>query len=197
MCHMLLRDARLYALLFQFDADIAERAGREACVICGDVLHRGNYPRKPRGVPTHLVGDSYDERFSFCCSRDGCRKRMTPASVRFLGRRVYIGAIVVLVTAMRYGASPPRLAMLRECFGVSAQTVLRWRDWWLERFTQSAFWKVARGRFMPPVLETAMPASLLAQFGADQAPETWQALMSFLAPITTRSGLENSRNAMV
>ena len=196
MCHMLLRDARLYASLLRFDADLADRAGREACVICGDVLHRGDYPRKPRGVAGHLVGESYDERFSFCCSRDGCRKRMTPPSVRFLGRRVYVGVIVELSAAMRHGASPSRMATLREWFGVTAQTVLRWRAWWLATFTQLPFWKAARGRFMPPVPETTIPASLVAQFGADEAPETWRALMAFLTPITTRSAAETPSNSM-
>jgi hypothetical protein len=121
---------------------------------------------------------------------------MTPASVRFLGRRVYLGVIVVLAAAMRHGASRQRLATLREWFGVSAQTVLRWRGWWLVMFTQTPFWKLARGRFMPPVLETTMPASLVAQFGADEAPETWRSLMAFLAPITTRSGAQMPGNSM-
>lgn len=197
MCHMLLSDARLYALLLQFDRDLAERAGREPCAACDGVLHGGDFPRKPRGVSEALLGEGYNERFSFCCSIEGCRKRMTPASVRFLGRRVYLGVIVVLVAAMRQGASRARLATLREMFGVSAQTVLRWRAWWLETFTQTPFWKQARGRFMPPVMETTMPASLLAQFGAEQAPETWRSLMTFLSPITTRSARQGASNSMV
>lgn len=121
---------------------------------------------------------------------------MTPPSVRFLGRRVYIGVIVVLAAAMRQGASPTRLATLRAWFGVSAQTVLRWRAWWLVTFTETPFWKWARGRFMPPVLETTMPTSLVAQFGADEAPETWRALMAFLAPITTRYLSGKAGNSM-
>lgn len=196
MCHMLLRDARLYASLLQFDADLAERAGLEACVICGDVLHRGDYPRKPRGVAAHLLGEGYDERFSFCCSRDGCRKRMTPPSVRFLGRRVYLGVIVVLATAMRHGVSPARLATLRKWFGVSAQTVLRWRAWWLVTFTQTPFWKWALGRLTPPVSEAMLPASLLARMGEEHVPETWRALMAFLAPVTTRSWAHTTGNSM-
>jgi hypothetical protein len=66
---------------------------------------------------------------SLCCSRDGCRRRMTPPSVRFLGRRVYLGAVLVLVSAMQQGSLPGRrvrpglgaqplmLALLRECVG--------------------------------------------------------------------------------
>jgi len=33
----------------------------------------------------------------FCCAVDGCRSRATPPSLRFLGRKVYLAAIVVLV----------------------------------------------------------------------------------------------------
>ncbi len=196
MCHMLLSDARLYASLLQFDTDLAERAGRDACAVCGDALHRGDYPRKPRGVAASLVGEGYDERFSFCCSREGCRKRMTPPSVRFLGRRVYLGVIVVLAAAMQHGASPQRLATLRDSLGVSAQTLRRWRDWWLATFIVTPFWKAARGRFMPPTSETTIPASLVAKFGADDVPETWRALMVFLAPITTRSAAAMGCNSM-
>ncbi len=196
MCHMLLRDARLYASLLQFDRDLAERAGGEPCPQCAGVLHRGDFPRKPRGAAEALLGDGYNERFSFCCSMDGCRKRMTPASVRFLGRRVYLGVVFVLVTAMRHGASSPRLATLRQWFGVSAQTVLRWRAWWLATFVETPFWKAQRGLFIPTLCEQTMPASLLARMGDDGVVETWMRLMEFLAPLTTRSAQEKAGNLM-
>ena len=196
MCHMLLRDARLYASLLQFDRDLADRAGGEPCPVCAGVLHCGDFPRKPRGASEALLGDSYNRRFSFCCSIDGCRKRMTPASVRFLGRRVYLGVIVVLVTAMRHGASPTRLATLRQWFSVSAQTVLRWRAWWLATFVEAPFWKARRGLFMPTLSEETMPASLLARMGDDGVVETWMRLMEFLAPITTRFAQEKADNSM-
>ena len=57
-------------------------------------------------------------RLSFCCDRDGCRKRTTPPSVRFLGRKVYLGAIVILISAMRQGPSPRRVRELSARFGV-------------------------------------------------------------------------------
>jgi len=37
----------------------------------------------------------------------------------------------------------------------------RWRVWWREMFVASAFWRGARGRFMPPVMTETLPASLL------------------------------------
>ena len=57
----------------------------------------------------------YGYRLSFCCDRDGCRKRATPPSVRFLGRKVYLGAVVVLVAAMRQGPRPDGSGSCRSC----------------------------------------------------------------------------------
>ncbi len=66
------------------------------------------YPRKPRGVARRVVDDSIGTRLSFCCAREGCRRRHTPASVRFLCRRVFLGAVVVLVTALSSGLTGKR-----------------------------------------------------------------------------------------
>ena len=98
MCHAFLTDTNFYQLLFRIDQSIAEEVRERGCE-CGGVLHAAPYPRKPRGVRSAL-DDSYQSRLSFCCSQDGCRRRHTPASVRFLGRKVYLGVIVVLITAL-------------------------------------------------------------------------------------------------
>ena len=75
-----------------------KRAPRDVRFAAG-MLHSARYPRKPRGGLDDL-GPDYATRLSFCCAVDGCRRRTTPPSVRYLGRRVYLGAVVVLVTAM-------------------------------------------------------------------------------------------------
>lgn len=49
---------------------------------------------------------------SLCCAR--CRKRRTPPSVRFLGRRVYLAAVVVLACVLRQGPTRWRVARLRD-----------------------------------------------------------------------------------
>ena len=54
------------------------------------------------------LGPEHRERFSFCCAADGCRKRETPASLRFLGRKVFLGAMVVLISAMQSGLTTAR-----------------------------------------------------------------------------------------
>lgn len=110
---------------------------------------------------------------------------MTPPSVRYLGRRVYLGAVVVLVTALIGGITATRAARLREWLGVSVRTLKRWRVWWRETFVTSAFWRGAQSRFMPPVAIEALPASLLERFAGDERTRLLHALV-FLAPLTTR-----------
>jgi hypothetical protein len=187
LCHNLLLDSRLYALLLKFDEDLAAEAKRAGCPVCGGRLHEGRYPRKPRvSLGVHLP-DEYDYRFSYSCSTRTCRKRRTPASTRFLGRRVYLGAVVVLATAMQQGTTWWRVSRLRELLGVSVQTLARWRTWWAEAFAASAFWKAARAAFSPAVAEAAAPSSLLERFGGDHV-ERLAVLLRFLAPMSTRVG---------
>ena len=189
MCHKLLGDARLWGLLLRIDGDLAAAARAGGCRICGGALHRSCYPRKPRGGPADLAG--YDRRDSFCCAQEGCRKRLTPPSLRFLGRKVYLGAVVVLLSALRHGATPARVARLGELTGASRRTLDRWREWWREVFAASPFWKAAAGHFERPVERELLLLSLLARFGGDEL-ERLVALLRFLAPLSTVS----ARDAM-
>lgn len=177
--HTILKDARFFKLLEQVDQDLAAEARREGCPRCGAVLHRGNYERKPRGGPM-----AWDRRLSFCCSR--CRRRRTPVSVRFLGRKVYVGVLVVLAAAMHNGLPEWRVSRLSRELGVDRHTLRRWREWWLGAFVRSRFWKGARGAFARPVAEDTLPFGLVAAFGA-QEPEGMVRLLRFLAPITASS----------
>lgn len=184
MCHKLLRSATLYALLLRFDEDMAAETRRGRCKKCGGRLDQGHYPRKPR-VPTWVeLPKGYEERFSYSCAVDGCRKRHTPPSARYLGRRIYLGVIVVLATAMQQGLAPWRLSRLREELEVSRQTLERWRTWWQEAFTESAFWKAAKAALSPAVAEAGIPRTLLERFAGDEV-EPLAALLRFVAPLST------------
>jgi hypothetical protein len=70
---------------------------------------------------------AYCWRFSFYCAVDGCRHRATPPSLRFLGGRVYLATMVVLISAILHGATTPRVTRLSQPIGVSRRTVARWR----------------------------------------------------------------------
>jgi len=181
----LLADARFHALLLAFDEDLAAQTRAAGCARCGAALHAGHFPRKPRfwGARPAGVGGTYDRRLSFCCAMRECRKRRTAPSLRFLGRRVWLGAVVVLVAAMQHGLTPARVGRLGELVGVSRRTMARWRAWWLKTFVATAFWRAAAAKFMPPVEMSRQPAALLDRFAGDAAARL-VALLRFLGPIT-------------
>lgn len=188
MYHELPRGATFWLFLFSIDQDLARSARENACP-CGGRLHCANYPRKPRGSAEDLP-ESYGYRLSFCCDRDGCRKRVTPPSVRFLGRKVYLAAVVVLVSAMRQGPTPRRVRELFHLFGADRRTIARWQVFWREHFPQTPFWKVARGRLPPNVEIIDLPRTLVEVFlrGVDAIQE-WGQLLRFLSPITITGAL--------
>ena len=179
MCHALLRDARFFELLYTLDLDLADQARMVGCP-CGGRLHRANYLRKPRGGPAGLSPDR-ERRLSFCCDRDGCRLRTTPPSLRFLGRRVYFGVVVVLVTAMAHGVTPRRATELRAELGVDRRTLARWRHWWQEHLPTSSFWREHRARFSPPVSADGLPGVLLDRFAPGGERDGVLSLLRFLA----------------
>jgi hypothetical protein len=179
-CQGHLADRNLWRLLEKVDGDLLQVALAAGCLLCGGKLHRADYPRKPRGGP------DWDSRFSLCCAEDGCRARHTPPSVRFLGRRIYAGFVVVLVSTMVHGLKPEWVQRIREQLGIDQRTLERWRRWWLSTFAQSAFWKAAKGRFMPPLDEQTLPWPLALAFGSARV-EGLRCLLEFLAPLTTHA----------
>jgi hypothetical protein len=188
MYHDLPRDASFWSFLFAVDEELAAAARKQGCS-CGGRLHAANYPRKPRGGCENLP-ESYNYRLSFCCDRDGCRKRTTPRSVRFLGRKVYLGAVVVLVAAMRQGRTRRRVRELSKLFGADRRTIARWRVFWGEHFPRTPFWKVARGRFMRKLAVADLPRALLEAFIHNgDSTEDWERLLRFLSPITITGAL--------
>lgn len=176
----MLRDRSFHKLLWRIDHEVALEHRHRGCRECGGRLDSARYPRKPRGSP--VVEGEDCSRLSYCCARRDCRRRLTPPSVRFLGRKVFLGAVVVLVSALRQGVTPARYARLREWFGVSADTVRRWRRWWLEVFAGGVFWRAACGRLVPQVSAALLPLSLLERFGRDR--EGLALMLRFISPVT-------------
>lgn len=179
LCQCYPADQQLHRLLEKVDADLAQKTQTEGCCRCGDKLYYDSYPRKPRGGPA-----TWDKRYSFTCATH--RHRVTPPSVRFLGPKVYVMVVVVLISAMRHGLKAERVQALRESLGIDRRTVERWRAWWLEHFVQSTFWKAARSRFLPRICEKVIPWSLCETFGVDRRDRLLD-LLKFLSPITTAS----------
>lgn len=187
MYQSLLEDASLSGLLIRIDQDLAAREQEGRCRWCGGALHRADYPRRPRG--RFSVGTRHVRRISFCCAREGCRRRATPPSAVFLGRKVFPGAMVVLLAALRCDPTPKRAAKIEEVWGVSVRTLRRWRKWWLESFVQSPFWRAVRSRFSGRIREEELPLFLVEAFHVSDGVGRLVDLLHWLSPVSRREGL--------
>jgi hypothetical protein len=182
VCHSSLLDRKFYDFLHRIDQDLANQTQAGGCRRCHNALHKNRYPRKPRGFPPGAGAEIDKFRLSLRCSR--CDKRHTPPSVRWLGRKIYLGAVVVLASALRAGLTDRRVAHLIDCLIISRRTIERWQAWWLRDVAEGAFWKNARARFMPPIVTTALPASLLGRFVGPDLPSQVVSVLRFLTPLS-------------
>lgn len=181
MCHEWIADDKFFEVLIAEDVRVAAAVKVAGCVRCGGRLDRADYPRKPRGGAVGVAGESLDRRLSFCCCQDGCRGRATPPSLVFLGRRVYLG-IVILVETLRLAAIAPAPSSPSP----PCRTVRRWRTWF-EALRQSAWFAEIRARVWP-ALEPAeeLPTALVARLGgAGGAGGALVAALRLLAPLGT------------
>ena len=182
----LLADASLPCLLLRIDVELAADARAAGCQVCGASLHSATFPRKVRGGPWRL-GDDHDRRLSFCCSREGCRRRLTPPSVRFISRHVYLSMVVVLAGLLIGGPTPWRVSHLAATLGVSRRTVVRWRSWWQE-LAQAPIWRRLRGRLPALSPGEPLPAAVLTR-STGAVSERAVGLLRLLAPLSASTAL--------
>jgi hypothetical protein len=176
--------------LLAIDKTIVEKAAQEPCRDCGGPLYRSDYPRKPRGGRFAEVSETFGRRFSLCCGREGCRHRATPPSVRFLGRRVYVGAVVILASVIALAVATA--SAIVHATGVPARTTRRWLGWWRGPFTQSLSFVELSARLVPAPDRRSLPDSLLSRLLGDPVARVGK-LLAWLAPITTTSSPDGSR----
>lgn len=172
-----------FRLLVQFDERITLRVAAEGCPRCDGPLHRGDYNRKPRGALIAPAGEAFVVRFSLCCGREGCRKRATPPSLRFLGRRVYLGVVVIVASLVAQALETAEAS--RPVTGVPARTTKRWLGWWRGPFLSTAVLVAVQARLVG-VDTKELPASIVAKLPGTW-PERVRAVLEFLAPLTTGS----------
>jgi hypothetical protein len=182
-------EREFFALLEQQDRQIAKQVAAEGCPVCGGPLHRGDYERKPRGARIAPAGEEFVRRISLCCGREGCRKRATPPSLRFLGRRVYLGAVVIVVSLVAQALATA--AALRQATGVPARTAQRWLSWWRGPFITTEVFVAIRARLVGVDID-ALPASIVGRLEG-----TWKqrlnAMVELVLPITTSSVADGAR----
>jgi len=172
-----------FRTLTAIDTAITAGVASAGCRFCGGRLHRGDYERKPRGGLLAVAAEAFRRRFSLCCGRDGCRRRATPPSVRFLGRRVYVGAAVVIasVFALAFAAA----GAVRRATGIPSRTTRRWLRWWRGPFVVTPVFIEIAARVI--ALDRArLPSSILEAMSAGPALRI-EKLLAWLAPLTTTS----------
>jgi hypothetical protein len=156
--------ATIFEILHHIDQDLAERVKQRGCPYCRGGLHDAHYHRKPRGGPKELP-EEFSIRMSLCCGREGCRRRTLPPSCLFLDRKVYWGAIVLVVVALRQRRpGSASAARLRSLFDVSWETVKRWLAFFDEVFPRSESWLRCRGSVPSTVANDDLPAGLIELF---------------------------------
>ena len=178
-----------FAELEAEDERSARRVAAARCLICGGPLHRSDYDRKPRGALVAPAGEGFVRRFSLCCGREGCRRRSLPPSLRFLGRRVYLGAVVI-VASMIAQSLVVASAMVRAT-GVHVRTTRRWLRWWRGPFTSTEVFIVISARLIGVSVDS-VPASIVNRLGGRRR-ERVRAMLGLLGPISGKLVPDGSR----
>jgi hypothetical protein len=179
----------VFGLLVRADEAMTRQVAAEGCPVCDGPLHRSDYDRKPRGALIAPSGEASMRRFSLCCGREGCRKRATPPSVRFLGRRVYLGAVVIVASIVALALQAAR--EIRQQTGVPSRTVGRWLGWWRGPFLGTEEFVTICARLVG-VDVGQVPASIVGRL-AGTGTERVRSMLEWLAPLTTGSVPDGAR----
>ena len=185
-----------FQLLHRIDQDLADEHRRRGCAFCGGPLHQANYLRKPRGGLVE-VEEAWELRLSFCCGREGCRRRNLPPSALFMGRRVYWGFVALLLTTLRQGRETgTAVARLKQRLGVDRKTLRRWVVWFEEVFPLGSVWKSLRGRLVASVGNQRLPTDLVHHFLAahEEPGEAVAACLRFLGSGVRARSMRDGRD---
>jgi len=166
--------------LYALDKLTAEQYQKRPCPHCGGPLHFANYLRKPRGELCDLP-EEYFIRFSLCCGAPVCRKRVTPHSCRFMGRKVYWFPVIVCVISERQRLlSKPNGLKFPEGLTISRNTLARWSLYFRDDFPSSPQWQRIRGLASSSVKNNNLPLSLFNAFSMTNKFNFKKALISCL-----------------
>jgi len=178
-----------FVVLEQVDRTVMQEVAAAGCRRCDGPLHRSDYGRKPRGGLIAPAGEDSVRRFSLCCGREGCRRRATPPSVRFLGRRVYLGAVVVVASVVALAVRAA--GEIKRRTGVPARTTRRWLGWWQGPFLDTEVFVAVCARLIG-VEVGRVPASIVGRLEGT-GTERVRSMLGWLVPLTTGSVPDGAR----
>lgn len=170
MLQEVLERVSFFGVLYRIDVEFYQEMRCRGCVICGGPLYNGFYERKARGSPVPIP-EQYDKRMSMYCGH--CYKRHLPQSCLYMGRRVYWGAVMLLVVTFRQQRLTGFTAQkIREKHGITSNTLRRWMSYYRDEFIHSTGWKAICGRLKADVVSAEQPCALVAHFVASAGDET-------------------------
>lgn len=173
-------NAKWQVTVTAMDLQLAGERKSKGCPYCGGKLHSARFPRLLRGG--HGNTPISVHRHSFCC--ETCRKRVTPPSVRFFGRRRYAMTSMLLVSVLQPGkANKAQQDKLRSLLGISKRTLARWRLWWRDAFVRTALWRSEGASIVPPIPSHELPSGLIERFAGNSIQQLLYALV-FLSPLS-------------
>jgi hypothetical protein len=114
------------------------------CPHCGGPVDRADYVRKPRGLKCLEVKQAAKRRFSLCCRREGCRRRVRVTSLRFMSQKVYTFPTIIRCVLGRSEATAISMRRLRREHGASGVSIRRWTKQLVNFFTGPS-WTVMSG----------------------------------------------------
>ena len=168
--HPLAVDDSFCQSLRDFDLELFRAAKSQGCARCKGPRDTSNYYRKIRGM-----GEGNEIRFSLCCRREGCRKRLTPQSLRFFGRKIYSRWVILMAIDFAQELGLPK-KILR-------QTLARWRKFWKDHLAESSpFMKWSRGFLSPHFIANETPGCIVSSFQFHDRG-SWIPILKFFAQL--------------
>jgi hypothetical protein len=142
----ILEHSSFFQILQSFDQDMSDALKAKGCGHCSGKLDISHYQRKPRGLEWADLTDVSCARYSLCCREESCRKRSTPQSLRFAGRKVYCSVFIVLFTLLQERGDLHAQQHLRKKFGLSLTTARDWVQLFKSRLPASLWAKDLQSR---------------------------------------------------
>jgi hypothetical protein len=181
-----LQNERFFYELYIIDTRIAEYYRRMPCPHCNGPLYFSNYFRIPRGETVVGLPKEYFIRYSLCCGNEGCRRRVIPPSCRFLDRKVYWHAAILIIMS-EFQNTKVCVFKLAKKFNISRNTIARWIKFYQNIFPSSRKWQKIRGMVAAFITNDELPSNLVNHF-LNLKSSAQDALISCLKFLSKGSG---------
>jgi hypothetical protein len=129
------------------DEQFAQQLKAKGCSHCKGPLNCARYQRKSRSPFETKLPEGWNTFYGLCCSKEGCRRRVRPRSIRYGGRSPHSSGVLLLCQLLRTGGAQRAVGALCKQLRVSERTVRRWLRFWKVACRKSKWWRELGGRF--------------------------------------------------